>query len=125
MYGLAFINSRPEVARKFMRAYILGSRYYNDAIAGGEMKGPTAADVIAILVRYSLVKDAEVHRRSMPPAIAADGRLNVSSLRKDWQFFKDTGQIDGKVTVDDVVDTSFVEAALVSLPPHRPAAEPR
>jgi hypothetical protein len=39
-------------------------------------------------------------------------------MRKDWQFFKDTRQIDRSVTVDQVVDTSFVEQAMVSLGPY-------
>src|SRR5262249_18501226 len=73
------------------------------------------------LVKYSVTKDPEIHKAVVPPVIDPDGRLNVDSLRKDWQFFKDTGQIDGKVTVDGLLDTSFVEAAVASLGRYRPA----
>jgi hypothetical protein len=40
-------------------------------------------------------------------------------MQKDWQFFKDTGQISGKVTVDQIVDLSYVNAAVASLGPYR------
>jgi hypothetical protein len=44
--------------------------------------------------------------------------VNVESLTKDWQFFKDTGQLDGKVGPADIVDTSFVAEAVAALGPY-------
>ncbi|MGH9809728.1 MAG: ABC transporter substrate-binding protein, partial [Terriglobia bacterium] len=46
-----------------------------------------------------------------------NGNVNVASLEKDWQFFKDSGQISGTVTVGSVMDKSFAEAAVASLGP--------
>ncbi len=41
------------------------------------------------------------------------GRLNGEGLGRDLQFFKDHGLLEsGEVSGDQVVDTSFVEAAL-------------
>jgi NitT/TauT family transport system substrate-binding protein len=114
MYGVGFAK-KAELATKFTRAYIRAARFYNDAIAGGSLSGPNAAEVVAILVKYSVTKDPEIHKAVIPPAIDPDGKLNVASLRKDWQFFKDSGQIDGKVTVDSLLDTGFVDTALKSL----------
>jgi NitT/TauT family transport system substrate-binding protein len=111
------------LAKKFARAYIRAARFYNDAIAGGTMSGPKAAEVVSILVKYSLTKDPEIHKAVFPPSIDPDGKLNVDSLRKDWQFFKDTGQIDGSVTVDGLLDTSFAEAAVASLGRYTPATK--
>jgi NitT/TauT family transport system substrate-binding protein len=48
-----------------------------------------------------------------------DGKLNIKSLAGDLQFFRDRGLIEGSVTVDQSIDTSFVDAALKSLPPYR------
>jgi NitT/TauT family transport system substrate-binding protein len=120
IYGSSFIQNQPEAARRFTRAYIRGARFYNDAILNGRLAGSTAPEVIGILTKYSIIKDAETYKVITPPAIRPDGKLNVDSLRKDWQFFKDTGQIDGKATVDQVLDNSFVEAALASLEPYNP-----
>jgi hypothetical protein len=44
--------------------------------------------------------------------------VNVESLIKDWQFFKDTGQLDGKVGPADIVDTSFAAEAVKALGPY-------
>jgi NitT/TauT family transport system substrate-binding protein len=74
-------------------------------------------------VKYSVTKDAEIHKAVIPPVIDPNGKLNVESLRKDWQFFKDTGQIDGSVTVDSLLDTSFAEAAVSSLGRYTPGTK--
>lgn len=121
IYGSFFIKNRPETARKFMRAYIRAARFYNDAVANASLSGPTAPEVIAILARYSTLKDPKVYAVITPSSIDPDGKLNLESLRKDWQFFRETGQIDGKITPDDVVDMSFAESAVASLGPYRPA----
>lgn len=121
IYGSLFIRNRPETARKFMRAYIRAARFYDDAVSNASFTGPNAKEVIAILARDSTLKDPKVYAAITPPYINPDGRLNIASLRKDWQFFKDTGQIDGKITPDEVIDTSFVDWAVASLGPYKPA----
>jgi NitT/TauT family transport system substrate-binding protein len=40
-------------------------------------------------------------------------------MRRDLQFFKDQGFIEGKVEVEDVIDTSFVDEAIKQLGPYR------
>ena len=120
LYGAPFIKNKTEAARKFMRAYLRGARFYNDALSGGHLDGPTASAVIDVLVKYSLLKDAALYHVITPNAVDPDGTLNVDSMQKDWQFFKDTGQIDGRVTVADIADTSFAAAAAASLGPYQP-----
>jgi NitT/TauT family transport system substrate-binding protein len=121
VYGSPFIKNRPATADKFMRAYIRAVRFYNDAVANGSLSGPTGPEVIAILAKYSTVKDAKVYSVITPHSVDPDGKVNLESLWKDWQFFKDTGQIDGKVTPDEVVDGSFAEKAVAALGPYKPA----
>ncbi len=120
LYGGDFIKKQPELARKFMIAYLKGARYYNDALKGGRFAGPTAADVIAILSRDSLVKDPSVYSKMVPAGIQPDGQINDASLRKDLQFYKDQGYITSSVTVGQLVDNSFVAQALKELGPYRP-----
>ena len=121
IYGVDFLQKEPDKAEKFMRAFLRGARFYNDAIVNATLTGPTAPAVISILTKYSRIKDPAVYRITTPPAIDPNGKLNLASMRKDWQFFKDTGQIDGSVTVDQIVDLSYVKAALAALGPYRPA----
>jgi len=123
LYSGEFVKKRPAEATKFMKAYIRAVRDYNDALKDGKMAGKDAEAIIAILTETSNIKDPEVYRMMTPHGCNPDGRVNVSSLKKDWQFFKDQGAISGAVTVDKVLDMSFVEAALKELPPYVPAAK--
>lgn len=115
LYSGDFVKKNPEVARKFMRAYIRGARDYNDALKDGKLAGPRADEVIAILNQYTAIKDPEIFRRMTPNGVDPNGRLNMASLRKDLQFYKDQGLIEGTVSVEQAVDNSFVEMAVKDL----------
>lgn len=121
LYGGPFIKKHPDAAKKFMVAYLRGVRFYNDALADGRLAGPNAEQTIAILSRYAKLKDAAVYRAVAASACDPDGNLDMASLRKDLQFFEQRGDIEGKVTLDQVVDLSFARAAVAQLGPYRPA----
>lgn len=118
-YGGQFIQKSPELARKFMIAYIKGARLYNDALKDGKFAGPAAAEVIQILVQDANVKDPELYRKMTPNGIDPDGKMNEASLNKDLQFYKDQGYIEGAITVNQVLDTSFAAAAVKVLGPYK------
>ncbi|MBA2689737.1 MAG: ABC transporter substrate-binding protein [Burkholderiales bacterium] len=120
LYGGEFIKNQPEAARKFMRAYIRAIRDYNDALKDGKIAGPNADEIIAILTEYTAIKDASIYRVMTPNACDPDGHVNVKSLHKDFDFFKEQGLIEGKVTVEQAIDNSFAEAVLKELGPYRP-----
>ena len=115
LYGGTFIKDSPETAKKFMRAYVRGIRDYNNALKDGRIAGPSAEEVIAILVEYTKVKDANIYRTISAHGTNPDGLTNRASLQKDFDFFKEQGLLEGQVTVDQVVDNSFVEAAVKEL----------
>ena len=116
-----FIRDRRDVAERFMRAYLRGVRMYNDALQGGRLAGPTASEVIPILVKYTTIKDEGMFRRMVPSYCNPDGQVNVASLKKDLEFFRELGLIEKKdVSVEAVVDGSFAEAAVAKLGRYRP-----
>ncbi len=45
--------------------------------------------------------------------------MGVDSLRKDWIYYKEARLIAGDVTVDQILDDSFVAAALKDLGPYQ------
>ncbi len=118
IYGGDFIRDNPDVAKKFMRAYIRGVRDYNDALKDGKLVGPNAAEVIAILTEYTSIKDPEIFKTITPNGVNPDGAVNLSSLKKDLEFYKAQGLVAEKISVDQAVDKSFVEAALKHLGPY-------
>jgi NitT/TauT family transport system substrate-binding protein len=118
-YSEKFIKERPEDAKKFMRAYLRGARDYNDALDGDRLTAPAAAGVIPILTEYSFIKNADVYKAMRSHFVDPNGGLNVASLKDVWQFFKDSKEIDGSVTVDQVIDPSFAKWAAEQLGPYK------
>ncbi len=119
LYSAAFGRDKHDAAVGYMRAYLRAVRFYNGALAGGRLAGPGADEVIAILTEYTAIKDAAVYRQISPQGCNPDGYVNVASLKKDFTFYQKQGWIEGKVSVDEVVDNSFVDAALKDLGPYR------
>jgi NitT/TauT family transport system substrate-binding protein len=97
-------------------------RRYNDALKDGHLAGPRADDVIAILVKYTAVKDPGMFHRMIPSYCNPNGEVNVASLNKDLAFFRELGLIEKKdASVEGVVDPSFARAAVAKLGPYQPA----
>jgi NitT/TauT family transport system substrate-binding protein len=123
LYGGGFAKGRPEIARRFMRAYLKGVRDYNDALEAGRLAGPNAGEVIAILTRSTAIKDPDVFRAIHAQGCNPDGRVHEPSLRNDLEFFKSEKLIEGSVSITQVIDHSFVDWAVNQLGPYqRPAA---
>jgi NitT/TauT family transport system substrate-binding protein len=121
LYSEIFARTRPDIALKFMRAYIKAVREYNDALKDGRIAGPNAEEVISILTEYTFIKDPNTHRSITPAAIHPDGSLSLAGLRNDLAFFKEQKLIeDPKITVERIIDTSFVERAARELGPYKP-----
>jgi NitT/TauT family transport system substrate-binding protein len=119
-YGGEFIKKSPEVAKKFMVAYLKATRVFNDALKDGRFAGPAAEEVIAILMKDTNVKDRKIYNKMVPNGNNPNGEVNIASLKKDLKFYEDQGFLEGKVTVEQVVDESFVKAALQELGPYKP-----
>ena len=96
------------------------ARDYNNALANGKIAGPNADEVISILTEYTSIKDPETFRTIVPQGTSPDGKLNVASLQTDLDYFKSDGLIEGNVSLDQVVDTSFAEDAVKKLGPYQP-----
>jgi len=122
LYGDKFIKERPQVATRFMKAFLRGARDFKDAIDAGRWKSsPVADDVIRIFARGVNMPEAVI--RGMTPQFAdADGEINVESLRMDLAWFKESGEVTSKtITADDIVDLTFAKAAAKALGPYKPA----
>jgi NitT/TauT family transport system substrate-binding protein len=117
MYGGAFVREHRDLGVKFMRAFIRGARFYNDALAHGKLAGPNADAVIKLLNDQTKMDSATL-RDIIPPGTNPDGKLNVASLRDDLADYKEWGLIEGAVTADQTVDTSFAADAVKGLGPY-------
>lgn len=119
-YGNSFIQKRPDVAKRFMVAYVRALRYYHDALANGHIAGPNSADVLGILSTRIKVDDPNIFREIVASSVDPTGHVNVKSLSDDYATFKQYGLVEGDVQLDKIIDMSYVDAANAALGPYRP-----
>jgi NitT/TauT family transport system substrate-binding protein len=119
LYGGPFIKNRSDVGRRFMVAYVKGLRYYYGALQGGHYAGPNAPSVIAILQANTAVKDPNLYKAMTPNAVNPDGAVNVATMSSDLAVWRMLGEVTSNITVEQVVDLSFVDAAVKVLGKYR------
>ncbi len=122
-YGGDFIKKKPDAAGKFMKALMRGMRYYVDNLVDGHLAGPRSQEIIDIMVAESPLKDPRVYRDIVSHYVDPNGAVDEASLRAVWQFFKAQGQINGQITIDDVLDLRFAKAAAAELGPYQRAGK--
>jgi NitT/TauT family transport system substrate-binding protein len=116
------MTKRAEIAHRFMVAYLKGVRFYNDAIRDGHFAGPKGEELIDILVRETRYKDRELYKKVVPNGCDPDGRVDRPSLENDLAFWRANKFVeDDKIGISDVLDNSYVEAALKIVGPYTPA----
>ena len=72
-------------------------------------------------IRASVIFPAATSPSIIPAAFDPDGWVNVDSLRKDLDFYKSQGMVKGNITVDQVLDRSYVDWAVQQLGPAKKA----
>ena len=114
LYGGQFINRDDDAGVCTMIAYLKGARDYVNALENGALTGEGAEEIVEIVSSATGV-DPELYRRITPNWVDPDGRVNMESIEKDYQFLKDQGVLEGDVDLSQVVDPSFAEAAVEEL----------
>lgn len=105
-----------EAARRFMVAYLQGVRDYNDAF----LKGRDTDAVIAIMTRYTVLKDAGLWRKVNPTGLNPNGYVNKDGVADDLRWYRNRGLVKSDVDLDRVVDHSLVDYALTVLGRYEP-----
>ncbi len=111
IYASQFITEHPDLAEKFMIAYLKGARAYNDAFINGKNK----AEAISLLKKHIKIESDEIWNKMIPAGINPDGFLNKKSLAEDMRWYQEHGFIDTICDIEKAVDHTFVEKALVRL----------
>jgi len=110
LYSPKFIETKPELAHKFMLAYLKGARDYNDAFV--KKDAMKRRDVVQILIRNTPVKDPALYDKMVMPGIDPNGRVNLESLARQQEWFVAKGAQKTKVDLSKAVDTEFVDSAV-------------
>ncbi|TYP50892.1 ABC transporter substrate-binding protein [Thermosediminibacter litoriperuensis] len=107
VYGRSMIE-RPEVAKRFMLAYVKSLRDYNDAF----FKNINKDEIISILAEYSVVKDKALYDKMFPVGLNPDGYVKMKGIQMDLEWYRKRGLLKGELKAEDVVDNSYVDYAL-------------
>ena len=115
MYGTAFTPQKPEVAVAFMKAYLRGVADFNAALVDGQVRGKDAQEITDIIAKYTELEPALIAKTYAAP-VDPKGTLNVKGLADDLATYRQGGLIEkAELTIEDIVDTSFVEKAAAAL----------
>jgi len=115
VYGPKVLSNQ-DVAKRWMIAYLRGVRDYNDAF-GPQHKGYDEA--VQIMTKDTTVKDPAVYAKMKPAGIDPDGKLDVSAMQEDIDYYVESGQQKAQVDLKSLVDTSFQENAVQTLGPYK------
>lgn len=100
-------KANPELAQAFMDAYVCGVNDFLAAVANPDER----EEILRILADYTATP-VDVLSASRLPGYFEDGIPNVESIQHIVDSFKDLGQIKATVPVDQLVDLTYVKAAI-------------
>jgi NitT/TauT family transport system substrate-binding protein len=107
VYGKNFLQDRPDLGYRFMRAYLQAVRVYNDAYR----KNIGRDEVNAIISRHTGVR-VDLVDRMVPAGLNPDVCPNVENLSRQVAWFRREGHLQRDLEMDYVVDLRFCERAV-------------
>jgi len=112
-YAKGFAADR-EKAVAFMKGYVKASRYYHDAVLvqkdGQIVPGRNYEEVVQITAKHTGAKP-EIIRIGFPYQ-DRNGRLLVPDIEKQMKWWVEHGFMKSLIPLKEIVDTSFIEAAI-------------
>lgn len=102
------MTAKPEVAKRFMVAYLRSLRDYNDAF----FKNKGRAEIIKILAETSVVKDPAVYDKMFPIGLNPNGYVRMKGVQMDLDWYRARGLLKGKLDAEDVVDNQWCDFAV-------------
>lgn len=102
------MTTRPDIANRFMTAYVKSHRDYNDAF----FKDKGKKELIDILCKFSVVNDPVMYEKMFPVGLNPDGYLRMKGIEMDLDWYKQRNLLKADIKVQDAVDNKYVDFAL-------------
>ena len=115
LFGPRLVSQRTDLGRRWMTAYLKGVRDYHAAVL---KRGAERPSVVAVLTRWTSVKDAALYDKMGFPYIDPNGGINTASLAELLDDFRGRGLVASVPDLRQVVDPRFAEAAVQQLGPY-------
>lgn len=110
VYGTS-MTTRPDVANRFMTAYVKSMRDYNDAF----FKNKNKAEIIEVLCKYSVIKEPGLYEKMFPTGLNPDGYLRMKGIAADLAWYKENNLLKSDINLEDTVDNKYVDFAIKTL----------
>ncbi len=111
IYSQKFAQGQPEAAKRWMVAYLRGTRAYTDSVVNGTDR----AAIEAILAKHTPVKDPALYAKMAPTGFDPNGRLEVTSLEADQDWFMKLGLQQRRADLSKIIDYQYVDYAVSRL----------
>jgi len=105
------MTQNPDVANRFMTAYIQSIRDYNDAF----FKNKNKAEIVSILCKYSVIKDPLLYDKMFPTGLNPNGYVRSKGILMDLAWYKKQNLLKTDVTFETAVDNQYVDFAIKTL----------
>ena len=111
IYSEQFAQQNPEAAKRWMAAYLRATRAYTDAV----VKGTDREAINAILMKHTSVQDPALYAKMQPTGFDPNGRLELTSLEADQDWFMKLGLQTERADLSKVIDYLYVDYATARL----------
>lgn len=105
------MTKNPDVANRFMTAYIQSLRDYNDAF----FKNKNKKQIVDILCEYSVIKDASLYEKMFPTGLNPNGYVREKGILMDLAWYKQNNLLKSDIHYWDAVDNQYVDFAIKHL----------
>lgn len=105
------MTKNPEVANRFMTAYIQSLRDYNDAFFKNQNKN----QIVDILCKYSVINDATLYDKMFPTGLNPNGYVREKGILMDLAWYKQNNLLKSNLQYQDAVDNRYVDFAIKHL----------
>jgi NitT/TauT family transport system substrate-binding protein len=103
----------PQLAESFLAAFSKGVADYNAAFVDKTMSEEETAEIVALVHEYVYtdrpLEEAGPRIRAGAMRINENAALNIGSIEDQLEWFKSEGLVPAEVSMETLVDTSFVE----------------
>ncbi|MFW6017892.1 MAG: ABC transporter substrate-binding protein [Halapricum sp.] len=105
LFGEPFMEDRPEVARRWLEAYLLGVRKFYEL-------GGFPSEEVASIVSEEFDLPTDLIQMSIPSLPHKDGRVNRESIMSQQAYHHCRGEVEEQAEESAIVDESLLEDAL-------------
>jgi NitT/TauT family transport system substrate-binding protein len=108
LYNKEWLDQNTDQANRFSVAFLRGVKDFVDAMQGGARR----AEVVAILAKYTSMKDVDAYDRMSWSWMDPNGEISAEGLADQQDWYAAQGDVPKKVPVADLVDRRALDYAL-------------